>query len=219
MSVSLPLSGPSAEPQSGGKAKSLVVLLHGVGADGNDLFGLVPMLAPYLPDTAFVSPNAPQHCDMAPMGYQWFSLLDRTPSVMEEGIRNTAPTLDEYLDGLMELHNLPADRIALVGFSQGTMMSLYVAPRRKQALAGVVGFSGALLGGDSFAEEVASKPPVRLIHGTADDVVPFGAMQLAEQTLSANGFDVDTHARPGLGHGIDPDGISLAIQFLQAKLS
>ena len=131
------LDGPRQGPASGGTAKQLVILLHGLGADGNDLIGLAPHWADILPYAAFVSPNAPYPCDMAPMGYQWFSVQDRSPEAMLAGVRMAAPALDAFIDRELAQSGLPASQVALVGFSQGTMMSLYVAPRRAAELAGV----------------------------------------------------------------------------------
>lgn len=208
------LSGPERTPKSGGKPSSLVILLHGLGADGNDLIGLAPLLAEMLPDAHFIAPNAPQPCDMAPYGYQWFSLRDWSQEAMLNGADEAAPTLDAYVDELLERFALPESKLAWVGFSQGTMMSLKVALLRDEPCAGIVGFSGALV-----AREVASRPPVCLIHGDADMVVPFQAMGFAEKALKEAGVPVETHRRTGLGHGIDPEGLDIAGKFLKARLA
>lgn len=209
------LSGPTVAPASGGPAREIVLFLHGLGADGNDLIGLAPYFAQHLPDTAFAAPNAPFPCDMAPYGYQWFSLQDRTPARMLAGIQASAPLLDAYIDDLLAAHSLTADRLAIVGFSQGTMMALHVAPRRAAPVAGVVGFSGALLAGDRLAAEIRSRVPVLLIHGDADPVVPFEAMKVAVSGLAAAGIKVRSEVRRGLGHSIDEAGIRLATAFLR----
>lgn len=208
------LKGPEIAARSG-NTQRLVMFLHGLGADGADLLSLADMLD--LPDTHFVAPNAPFPCDMAPYGYQWFSLLDRNPARMLAGIQVAAPLLDTFIDAQMARFSLAPSQVALVGFSQGTMMSLYTAPHRAQPLAGVVGFSGALLGAELLAAEVKAKPPVCLIHGTADEVVPFGAMAHAEDALKAAGLPVEAHARPHLGHGIDEVAIDLAAAFLRTQ--
>ncbi|NBC32765.1 MAG: phospholipase [Alphaproteobacteria bacterium] len=213
------LSGPGQKPASGGEPKQLVVLLHGVGADGDDLIGLAPHWARLLPDAEFLSPHAPYPCDMAPFGYQWFSLLDRSPSKLLAGIRQTAPILDAFLTDAMVSRGLAPWQTALVGFSQGTMMALHVAPRRAQALAAVLGYSGALVGDELLRQQILSKPPVQLIHGQADEVVPFQAMAAAAETLSAAGVRVGTAARPGMGHGIDPDGLMLGGRFLVERFA
>jgi phospholipase/carboxylesterase len=213
------LDGPRFGPASGGKPRSLVLLLHGVGADGNDLIGLAPYFARGLPDTAFVSPNAPYPCDMAPYGYQWFSLQDRTPSVILSGVQATAPILSAFIDAERDRYGLEDRQVALLGFSQGTMMSLYVAPRRAKPVAGVVGFSGALVGADLLAEEARSKPPVLLIHGEADPIVPFAAMAAAGKALHGAGLAVETLARPGLPHSIDEEGMAAGIRFLTQALA
>jgi phospholipase/carboxylesterase len=210
------LSGPRVAPRNGGAAKQLVVLLHGVGADGDDLIGLAPALAHVLPDAAFTAPNGPEPCDMAPFGYQWFSLQDRRSEALLRGVQAAAPLLDGFLDDELERHGLDSSRLALVGFSQGTMMSLYVAPRRAEAMAAVLGFSGALLGADALEVEVVSRPPVFLIHGDADEIVPVGALPAAVAGLQAAGIPVRWEIRPGLPHAIDPEGIAHGGTFLAA---
>lgn len=211
------MDGPRFGPASGGAAAQLVVLLHGVGADGQDLIGLAPFLAKTLPDAAFASPNAPFPCDMAPFGYQWFSVQDRSPSAMLAGVQATAPILDAFIDAEMERHGVSAAQTALIGFSQGTMMSLFVAPRREEAFAGIVGFSGRLIAPELLAEEIKVRPPVVLVHGDADEVVPYESMALAEEGLTAAGIEVETMTRPGLGHGIDPEGMTRAASFLAER--
>ncbi|HLF58987.1 MAG TPA: prolyl oligopeptidase family serine peptidase [Alphaproteobacteria bacterium] len=208
------LSGPAFGPVSKGPARQLVVLLHGVGADGNDLIGLAPHLAEVLPHAAFISPNAPERYDMAPFGYQWFTLMDRRPEALDQGVRKAAPVLDAFLDAELEKFQLDDGALALVAFSQGTMTALYTALRRPKPCAAVVGYSGALLGVENLASEIKSRPPVLLIHGDQDPVVPFAALAHAAAALAANGVPVEHHARPGLGHGIDGPGLALGARFL-----
>jgi phospholipase/carboxylesterase len=212
------LSGPAAEPLSGGPARQLIVLLHGVGVDGSDLFGLVPYLAPALPDAAFLAPDAPFAYDLAPFGRQWFSLQDRSNAALMAGIRAVAPLLDAFLDHHLAQRGLRDQDLALVGFSQGTMLSLHVAPRRASACAAVVGFSGAVVGPDGLAEELRCRPRTLLIHGESDEVVNPACLPAAEQALAAFGIPVLTKVRPGLGHGIDGPGLSLAAAFLCQSL-
>ena len=218
MSDFFTLDGPGFGPAAGGRARSLVVLLHGLGADGHDLIQLAPHWAELLPSTAFVSPHAPFPCDMAPYGRQWFSLQDRDPHRIRSGVAAAAPILDAFLDATLEAHRLDDSALALVGFSQGTMMSLHVAPRRARAIAGVVGFSGALVGAEDLATELRSTPPVLLVHGDADQVVPFSAMAAALSALSAAGVEVTTERRPGLPHSIDEVGLEKAAAFLARRL-
>lgn len=212
------LNGPEQLPASGAAAKQLVILIHGLGADGSDLIALAPHLAPVLPDAHFIAPDAPFPCDMAPYGRQWFSLQDRDPHVMLSGIRMAAPILDGFIDQQMERLGLEAPSVALVGFSQGTMMSLHVAPRRADPFAAVIGFSGALLAGEALPEETRSRPPVLLIHGDADDVVPVQATPSAAGHLQDAGFSVETLICPGVPHSIDPNGLRRAIEFLGKHL-
>ncbi|MEM8915891.1 MAG: dienelactone hydrolase family protein [Pseudomonadota bacterium] len=212
------IDGPYRAPANGQAPTKLIVFLHGVGANGDDLIGLADPLAGLFPHVGFISPNAPEAYDMAPVGYQWFSLADRDPQVMLRGIQASEPILSRFLDDQKEAHGLTDGDIALVGFSQGTMMSLYHAPRRAGQLAAVVGFSGALIGAETLKQDTVSRPPVLLVHGEADPVVPFAAMAMAAGALNIAGFDVQTLARPGLAHGIDPQGLEAAAKHLLAVL-
>lgn len=215
-----PLTGPS-RPATSGVASSNVVFLHGYGADGNDLLGLAEPLAPHLPGTAFFAPNAPDRCGMNPMGYQWFSIprMDgSTEAQAAAGMLVAARALNAWLDALITDTGLGADRTVLVGFSQGTMISLQVAPRRAEPLAGVVGFSGRLIQPERLAAEAVSKPPTLLIHGDQDDLVPPAHLPEAAETLTKAGFQVATHLSPGTGHGIAPDGLGLALGFIRECL-
>ncbi len=210
------MDGPRVSPSSGKKARQLIILLHGVGADGQDLIGLAPSLSQAFPDASFTSPNAPYDCDMAVNGYQWFSLQDRSPEAILSGVKETAPILNAFIDEEMARCGVTAKQTALLGFSQGTMMSLYVAPRRKQSLAGVVGFSGRLIAPDLLTKEIKSRPPILLVHGDADEVVPIDSVFHAKDGLISSGIDATAISRPGLGHGIDPEGIEHAVTFLSS---
>lgn len=209
------------EPKNGKPPTSAVIFLHGVGSNGRDLISLAPLLAEALPHTVFISPDAPFEYDAAP-GYegmhQWFSLSDRAPEKMLAGLRNAQPLVDELIDNVLAKYALDASKLALFGFSQGTMTSLFVGARRKEKIAAIVGCSGALLAGETLSAEATAKPDICLIHGEDDDVVPFAAMAKAESILKENGFIVESHARPGLPHSIDLDGIETAKKFLAARL-
>ena len=208
------LDGPRIHPV-GTPAKSLVVFLHGYGADGNDLIDIGRLWAPLLPTTAFVSPHAPEPCAESPMGRQWFPLAGVDPAKLRDGVLGAAPILDAFLDAELADHRLSDDRLALVGFSQGTMMALHVAPRRPHRIAGVVGYSGLIPGPEFLAAEAKHQPPVLLIHGDADPVVPSLALFAAERVLGDAGFPVEWHMRPGLAHGIDQEGLDLGLEFLK----
>lgn len=209
------LSGPSHPPAGGGKPKQLVVLLHGYGSNGDDLISLAPFFAQALPDAAFLSPNAPFPCEISPMGFQWFGFEDRTPEMLLGGARLAAEILDRFLDAELAKLSLADRDLALVGFSQGTMMSLHVGPRRPSRIGGILGFSGSLIAPHLLASEMKSKPPVFLVHGTADQVVPHGALAQAEKALKEAGIRVETESRPGLPHSIDQVGAQKGALFLR----
>lgn len=213
------LSGPSRPPASGGKPRRLVILLHGLGADGNDLIGLAPYWAPLLPEAEFVSPNAPFPCDMAPYGYQWFSAQDRSPEAVLAGVRAAAPMLDAFIDDALAARGLDDADLALVGFSQGTMMSLFVGLRRQAAAAGILGYSGRLLAPELLPDELRSRPPVLLVHGTEDPLVPYASLAAAETALKAADVPVETLTCPGIGHSIDQEGLRRGGHFLKGVLA
>ncbi len=204
-----------------GKNKSLVIFIHGYGADGKDLLGLADSLADHMPDTVFIAPNAPHKCQMNPMGYEWFPVpwIDGSSEVDAQiTMEQVVKTVNIFIDEMMSLENIGSENIILLGFSQGSMLSLHLAPRRKIPVAGVVGFSGRLLRPEELKTEVISRMPILLIHGDKDDVVPFTSLAEAANNLTANGFTVYTHVAEGMGHGISPDGLGTALQFMENML-
>jgi phospholipase/carboxylesterase len=207
------LSGPRLPAAQGHKADRLVVFCHGYGADGNDLIGLGAQWQRAMPTTAFVSPNAPQPCPGSP-GYQWFPISRLDPAEMLKGVQSAAATLDAFLDEELNRLGLDHSRLALVGFSQGTMMSLHVGLRRKTPPAAILGFSGALAGPELLPNEATGKPKVMLIHGDADQVIPVQALFAAAQGLGAAEIPVQWHISRGIPHGIGPDGLDLGGKFL-----
>jgi phospholipase/carboxylesterase len=212
------LSGPSRPPASGGRPTRLVILLHGLGADGNDLIGLAPYCARLLPTTEFLSPNAPFPCDMAPYGYQWFSSQDRSPAAVLAGVRAAAPFLDAFIDTAVAERGLDDSDLALVGFSQGTMMSLFAGLRRAKPAAGILGFSGRLLAPELLASELRSRPRTFLVHGTDDPLVPYESLAAAQTALIEAGVPVETLTCPGIGHSIDENGLRRGGSFLKEVL-
>jgi phospholipase/carboxylesterase len=215
------LDGPRLAPKSG-TAKQLVVFLHGYGADGKDLIDIGRAWQNYLPDAAFVSPHAPRPCGQSPMGREWFPLTMRDPNERWDGVQMAAPKLDAFLDAELTKHKLAPSALALVGFSQGTMMSLHVGLRRATAPAAIVGYSGMLvMPGDqmseAFAAEVKTKPPVMLIHGDEDQLIPVQALFHSAQALGALEIPVEFHVSPGIGHGIDQEGLRHGGEFLAKR--
>ncbi len=217
------LDGPRIEPRSG-TAKQLVVFLHGYGADGNDLIEIGRAWQGLLPDAAFVSPHAPQPCGQSPMGREWFPLTFRDPNERWLGVNTAAPSLDVFLDAELKRRNLPPEALALVGFSQGTMMALQVGLRRAVAPAAIVGYSGMLVvpeTGDpeTFAAEITSRPPVLLIHGDQDQTIPVQALMHAAQGLAALEVPAEWHISPGVAHGIDQEGLRHGAEFLAKQFA
>ncbi|KAG1649432.1 putative hydrolase [Nymphon striatum] len=211
----------SRKASKSGEDSSLVIFLHGYGADGADLLGLADPLSEHLPDTVFTAPNAPERCIGNPMGYQWFPIpwIDgSSEEESERGMMQAVDDLNAYIDATMEEEGLSEAETILVGFSQGTMMALHIAPRRADQFAGVVAFSGRLLRPELLADEAKSKPPVVLIHGDQDDVVPPISMPEAGDALQEAGFPVFGHVMKGTGHGIAPDGLGVALSFIGQQL-
>jgi phospholipase/carboxylesterase len=212
------LDGPRLEPRSG-KARQLVVFLHGYGADGNDLIEIGRAWAGLLPDAAFVSPHAPHPCGQAPVGREWFPLTFRDPNERWTGVNAAAPVLNAFLDAELARRQLPPQALALVGFSQGTMMALHVGLRRAAPPLAIVGYSGMLVvpeeaDPDKFAAEIKARPPVLLIHGDRDDLIPVQALFHAAQGLAALEIPTEWHISPGIGHGIDQEGLRQGGEFL-----
>jgi phospholipase/carboxylesterase len=198
------------------------VFLHGYGANGADLLGLADPLADHLPDTLFVAPDAPENCAGSQFGYQWFPIPWIDGSSEEEssrGMQQAVEDLNAFLDALMVDEDLLPEQVCLFGFSQGTMMSLHVAPRREDPVAGIVAFSGRLLEPELLADEVQSRMPILLVHGDQDDVVPVQSLPQAAEALQNAGFtDVYAHVMKGTAHGIAPDGLSVALAFIRDQL-
>jgi len=218
------LDGPRLEPRAGGAARQLVVFLHGYGADGNDLIEIGRAWQGLMPHAAFVSPHAPEPCGQAPTGRQWFPLTFRDPNERWTGVNQAAPTLEKFLDAELARRNLPPSALALVGFSQGTMMALHVGLRRATAPLAIVGYSGLLVvppnaNPESFAAEIKSRPPVLLVHGDSDDLIPVQALFHASSGLGALDVPVEWHISQGIGHGIDQEGLRHGGEFLARRMA
>ncbi len=208
------LDGPRMPPKRGGKPDALVILLHGYGSNGADLISLAPYWADALPGAVFVSPNAIEAVPQAPGGFQWFPISNLDPHLMESGARLAAQSVDRFIDRELEKYALAPSQLALVGFSQGTMMALHVGLRRSQQIAGIVGFSGVLVGARSLKEEMRTKPPVLLIHGDRDPTIPIPAMFDSADALAEAGHGAQWHVSYGVPHSIGPDGLELGGAFL-----
>jgi phospholipase/carboxylesterase len=207
------LDGPRLAPLSGSEPDALVVLIHGYGSNGEDLIALARAIQPALPDAAFVAPNAPSQLDRMAAAYQWWSIETFSMAERATGAASATPALDAFITDELEKTGLPSSRLVLVGFSQGTMMALHVGLRRSEPIAGIIGISGMLVAPDNLEADIRSRPPVMLIHGTEDDVVPFRSMAIATTALEVIGIDVETCASPGIGHSVGQDGLAAATKF------
>jgi phospholipase/carboxylesterase len=214
--MAMQLDGPRLEPR-GRTADALVVLLHGYGANGDDLIALAELWRQRLPATAYVAPNAPEDIPGMPGSLQWFPLTLCDPTEYWRGVVATRPAVDRFLDAELARYRVSPERLVLVGFSQGTMMALHVGLRRPSAPAAIVGFSGLLAGPEHLAETTA-RPPILLIHGEADDLIPVDVIHIAREQLAKAGYLVEWHIREHLGHGIDPTGQSIAGHFIACAL-
>ena len=212
------ITGPIIEPSSGNQPKQVVIFVHGYGADGNDLIGLANYFKGNLPDTVFLSPHAPEVCPMNPAGYQWFDLTSRDPAILWSKILVAADHLNEFIDSTLEKYELTDENLALVGFSQGTMMSLHVSLRRKNKMAGVLGYSGKLIAPELLKNDLISKPPIYLIHGDQDLMVPFQETLDAETNLKEYDVDIISHISKFTQHSIAEDGLQIGIEFLTSRL-
>lgn len=210
------IDGPFIAPKSG-QAKNLVVFLHGYGSNGDDLISIGQEWAPYLPDTAFVSPNAPEACEIWSQGYQWFSIRAIDPDAFEreKQAEKTMPALNAFLDAQLAKWGVAESHLLVAGFSQGAMMAMYTMPRRQKPCAGVIGYSGMLIEAEALKRPEMVKIPVLAIHGDRDEVVPPASLEAIERGFSAAGYDVETVLRPGLGHGIDGFGLTRGLDFVK----
>lgn len=213
------LDGPRLAPLSGSAPNALVILIHGYGSNGEDLLSLARVIQPALPDAAFVAPNAPSQLAQMAAAHQWWPIEAFSMAECATGAAAAAPGLDAFITQELEKAGLPSNRLLLVGFSQGTMMALHVGLRRSEPVAGIVGISGMLVAPDTVEADIRSRPPVLLIHGAQDDVVPFRSMDLAATALKAVGVGVETHVSPAIGHSVGQDGLTAATEFAIRVLS
>jgi len=211
------LNGSELAPKNGNKPKQLILLLHGVGADGDNLLDIAKTLSPKFPDAYFISPNAPHSYDMAPFGYQWFSLGDTSEEALLQGLNDAMPHLNEFVDHQLKRFELTEKNLAVIGFSQGTILALHTFPRRSKPIALIAGLSGTLIAPYLLEKELKSKPNILFMYGEKDQVLPVKYMKLASQSLKNLGFDIKTNVYPDLEHSINQEEITAIIQALEKK--
>ena len=213
------VNGSSLQPLSGGSPKQIVLLLHGYGSSGADLITLAPHWQRDLPDALFLAPNAPQRLSNLSSGYQWWPLSAFTPQALASGAASAAPAIEAFMERKLHQYGLTESNLAIVGFSQGTMMALHVGLRRPRQVAAIIGYSGMLTGGHELSQLPITKPPVLLVHGSADPVVPVAALHAAKTQLEHLGVDVTAHISPGVGHSVDPAGLRTGGEFVVRALT
>ena len=213
------MNGSSLQPLSGSSPKQIVLLLHGFGSNGADLISLAPHWQRKLPDALFLAPNAPQRLNNMAAGYQWWPLSAFTPQALASGAASAAPAIEAFIDRKLSQYGLVEANLAIVGFSQGTMMALHVGLRRPRQLAAIVGYSGMLTGGHELSHLPITKPPVLLVHGSADPIVPVAALHAAKTELEHLGVDVTAHISAGVGHSVDPVGLRMGGEFIASALA
>ena len=206
------VNGSSIQPQSG-TTRKIVLLLHGYGSSGADLISLAPEWQKRMPDALFVAPNAPQRCPSSG-GYQWWPLTAFNPQALAAGARSAAAAIDAFIDRKLDQYQLREADLAIVGFSQGTMMALHVGLRRPNRVAAIVGYSGMLTGPAELADLEGAKPPVLLVHGSDDAIVPVAALHAAKAQLQKIGVEVSEHISAGLGHGVEAVGVTMGGAFV-----
>ena len=211
------VNGASLQPLSGASPKQIIMLLHGYGSSGADLISLAPHWRQALPDALFLAPNAPQRL-AAGTGYQWWPLHGFSPQALAAGAGQAAPAIDDFIDRKLRQYGLADTDLAIIGFSQGTMMALQVGIRRAVPPACIVGYSGMFVGATGLAADRIARPPVLLVHGSADPVVPVAALHAAKAALDNIGISVETHVSAGLGHSVDPTGLRLGAAFVAKHL-
>ena len=212
------VNGSSLQPLSGSSPKQIVLLLHGYGSNGADLIGLAPQWQRDLPDALFLAPNAPQRLGSISAGYQWWPLTAFTPAALASGAASAAPAIDTFIDRKLDQYGLTDASLAIVGFSQGTMMALHVGLRRTHQVAAIVGYSGMLTGVHALSHLPITKPPVLLVHGSADLVVPVAALHAAQSALEHLDIDITVHVSNGVGHTVDPVGVRMGGDFVAKAL-
>lgn len=212
------VNGASRQPLSGKAPRQIVMLLHGYGSSGSDLIAFAPLWQTALPDALFLAPHAPQRCGMG-RGYQWWPLTAFTPIALAAGAASAAGAIDAFIDRKLAQYGMTDADLALVGFSQGTMMALHVGLRRRQPVAAIVGYSGMLTGAHDLAHAGITRPPVLLVHGALDPIVPVAALHDAQGALTRLGVEVTAHVSPGIGHTVDPDGLRMGAEFLAAAFA
>jgi phospholipase/carboxylesterase len=212
------VNGASLKPRSGEAPRKIVLLLHGFGSSGSDMISFAPQWQEAMPDALFLAPHAPSRCGVMGAGYQWWGLSGFHPQALAGGASSAAPALDAFIDRKLAQYELTEADLALVGFSQGTMMALHIGLRRPRPVAAIVGYSGMLTGAWELHHHPADRPPVLLVHGSADPIVPVGALHMAESELKRAGVEVQTHLSHGLGHSVDPVGLRLGRDFIAKAL-
>lgn len=211
-------NGYGLAPLHGGRAHSLCVLLHGFGADGNDLMPVAEILTHYFPDMYFAAPNAPEPCVTDPQWFQWYSpFADRDAADFE--VAAIAPRVNRYIDRQLERLGLADDRLVVLGFSQGGGIAIEAALTRDRTCAALLAFTTSVRNKPTLSQRIRSRPPVLLVHGADDPVIDVSSLHRSVSTLSAVGLNVEHHICAGIGHTLNDEGVHVAAEFLLTQTS
>ena len=216
--MSYTLNSVIINPSSKSSPKNAVILCHGYGGDGNDISILANYWKTFLPDTLFVCPDAPEVCKVNPTGFQWFDLMDQTDDEILSKSLIAENKLDNFINEIINQNKLSFKDIALVGFSQGCMISLQTALKKKDQINCLIGYSGKILNIKHLNQNINSKPEIFLMHGDKDAVVPVNFLLEAKDFFSQNSYKIQTKIFNNCEHRIPTEGSSLGLEFLKKNL-
>ena len=205
-------------PFSKQKPKNAVILCHGYGGDGKDISVLANYWKNYLPDTIFICPDGPDNCAVSPSGYQWFDLMNQTPDQILTKSLVAELKLNQLIEDVKKINNLPSNKISLGGFSQGCMISLQTGIKRKDKINSIIGYSGKIINVSHLEDNLLSRPEIILMHGDKDEIVPVSSLLEAKEFFTRNNYQIQSKIFKNCEHRIPQEGLSLGLDFIKKNL-